>query len=423
MAFAQPGRSGPPDGGVVNRLVHRALVALAHGVPSIQDEIDCADLLVASGYEAEARRLHDLIDLRRGLWPAGPATRDAGRPGGSETFSLEIAIADLSRLMMIAPPVMTCEAGAEGFVLPVLGIAEPDAALLCSALVSTLSRPEGPDTHHALAAILDAIRAEILDRPDTPADLVGQPVSTLVSYAVVAGLRDWTLAHHDLAYAPFGSAALLHAAARCRAGGLGPWLDNVPLLLRTSQDVFALARIAQERAGQPIDDDALERWSGLLALSLDPGMQLDIIDDLGDRGMQRALRQLLSDIIRAPGRALEREMLWRIRDAGIDNGDYDLATGAQRRLATRDPHSRVEWMVLGEVQASGGDYDGAERSLRTALSLEPDDRPTIERLDAVLTRNFAGFAIRTGFGSSRDRILRRTARLERFAAASGKTKS
>jgi tetratricopeptide (TPR) repeat protein len=415
-----------------------------------QDYVDCAELAMAAGLREQARHLYQLAFLRRGFAPAqlreqAEVARQTGLWGdaGLETataattdapmarFSVDIALAELRGLRGRAGIADTVEetgsdtfgaAAFERLPLPVPPPITPQSADIhameaCDALFRAL-RSEVGDGGEALAALLDQLRHAILDAParDLAGDIVN--IERLATRFVFDSIQHFLQANFQLAYAPYGSAALLHASARLSPAGLGAYLTNVRGIIRNSRDVFALVQLAAGRAaGEELDLAAVDRWSVLLATHLSGPALLDLIDDLGDVGLLRPLCGLLAGAIWRSGIRRDYDAVWRIRDAFLDLGDLELGASAQRVVALWAGNNRVEWTILGEIHATAGDVERAEAAFARALAIAPGDPGVVERVTAMRAGHFTPFAILGGFATPKPRQRARFARQAQRAAA------
>jgi hypothetical protein len=224
-------------------------------------------------------------------------------------------------------------------------------------------------------------------------------------------VRQFLLATHDLVHAlPHGS-TLFDQASRLDPAALGPYFANLRFVIRDARDIFALIEVAGDRPAA----DEVERWCIFLSGFLTHGQTLDLVDELGDRGMRRALYTLLARIARSSAVEQPRDIVWRIRDAGIDIGDWKLGVDAQTLVVLWTPTDVTERLVLGDLRAGAGDVAGAETAYSQALILEPGGHDAKDRL-AGLRDNRAAVP-RHGFGTTPGRLRLRRARLAAFAAA------
>jgi hypothetical protein len=231
------------------------------------------------------------------------------------------------------------------------------------------------------------------------------------------GLRSFLASNYDLAYAPFGSPELFHAAARLSDAGLGSYLTNTPRLIRRSRDIFGMTQLAAgKQADGTIARDLLERWSVLFSQHFPNSLLHELLEELGDLGLMRAVWAIYARILRCSDRSRDPGPLWCIRDIGLDNNDVPLALAAQRTIVHSRPNSSIEWIVLGEIEATYGDPNKAMAAFGRGLSIEPDHQGARERLKALQFGTFEQFAITGGFGTSDRRKLVRSARQQTAVA-------
>ena len=182
----------------------------------------------------------------------------------------------------------------------------------------------------------------------------GLALPDLAARLAFNSLRRFAIANAALMAPPFGSPALAAAVATLDDDGLGPYFRHVRHLIQDAPSLLGLIRRAADRAGGAGDADRLERWAFLLGARTQDGCKKDLVDDLADRGMLRAIRGLL-DLERHRDGKPDRSLLWRIRDAGLDTGDAVLAASAQRAIAEGWPADPVEWIILADIEATVGD--------------------------------------------------------------------
>jgi hypothetical protein len=449
--------AAPPGGieplGSISRhtaaaLFRSRLILAGRDLSFTQDYVDCAELAAAAGLRDAARHLYQLAFLRRGfapdqireqaeiarrtgLWGDGGLDRAAATDAPATGFSVDIALTELRQLRsQFAGADAYAEADADGVgaaffehlplptPLPIAPESTDMHALEASDALFRLLRSPDEDGGEALADLLGQLRHSILDAPAR--DLVGNidDIERIASRFVFNSLQQFLHGNYQLGYAPFGSAGLLHASARLAPGGLGSYLTNVRSIIRSSRDIFALIQLASGRAsGEPLDIAAVEHWSVLLAIHLPSSGLLDLVDDLGDHGLRRALAGLLAAAVWRSNIRRDYDVVWRIRDAFIDNGDLELGASAQRVVALWAVNNRIEWTILGEIHATGGDLDRAEAAFAQALEITPREPGVIERITAMRAGLFAPFAIRGGFGTPKARQRVRFARQAQVTAA------
>jgi hypothetical protein len=420
-ATAMPVSTDVPSVGATSTL-RRALVVAGDRFATPQDQMDCAELLLSTGFPDAARILYEMVFIRTGfssrsvdmqraivrrtgLWQdlhhADPLPVDTG------IFVIDRAVADLKRLMAIPldPDASRLPIGPDRDILmdvPQPGVRRPDldgAAFgeILTLLYGLLARGDGP----ALADIMDMARERIVVPPEYAlAAHFNADIVDLAAMVAFNALRRFLRANHALAWAPFGSPALFAAAARIEEGGLGPYLTNMPCLIRNSRDILGLLDLAGLQVAGP-QREPLERWCVLLAAHLSSGDQVALADDLGDLGLLRALCGLLDAARRNPDR--RSYLLWAIRDAALDHGNSALAIAAQTAIVAISNRKSGELVVLAEILATGDAADAAEEALVKAVAAAPHDRAAAARLAALRENRFEAYRAARGFGSSRHR--------------------
>ena len=409
--------------------VRRALLQCAGGDAPVQDQLDAAELVLAAGLTDAARTLYDVafvcmgfhaarlrqqyaIIARTGLW--GPADPDrAVLSPATPAYQAAAAVAELQHLMATAdlPPLPPDGAGiAAGYAAASTAETPDTLQRLAARLHALLRRPSGASTFQPLETVLAQLRAALLDGPGFDAAChPGVPLDILCAGVASGNLRGFLGRHRELAYAPFGSARLLHAAARLGLGGLGPYGSGTVRLARRSRDLLGLIQLADASPGL---QDRLERWAVLLSQHWpDPALH-DLVHDLADAGLMRATWGVLERAASRPGPALDPGLLWCLRDAGLDNGDPALAVRAQRLVVRARPGQGNEWIVLGEVEAAAGDHAAAERAFTTGLGIDPDHVVGQQRLAELRADGAAALAPDSGYGTPPSRKLARLRRRE-----------
>jgi hypothetical protein len=419
-------------------LLRRALLRASQDTAVLQDLVDCAELALAADLRDTARVLYGLVFLHVGFSSEGLAFQEqvgrrsrlwSGPPSGSQAsgtappaFSVEIAVAELQSLMRLRPQ----------FAPP------PD---LASLLPPDEPPSLGTTARLRIADLQGRVEGELGEIPQLQSrGALGDMLSNLMTESLSAGpiaLEDYLdqstsalaalLALHRLQRLLLGAADLLAAtprdvlfqeAGRLRPGGLGPYFSNVRLVIRTPHDVFALIEAAAE--GHLADAD-FEDWCVLLSSRMHPGELGDFAEELGDRGMTRALRRLLVRCARASRFEQHPGIVWRIRDAAIDLGDLWLAADAQRLVALWNRTNWVEWSILADILATLGDKPAAETTFERCLRLEPGNEGVRERVAALCSGSFSQFEISHGYLSSPARRGRRQTRLRQPTRASAST--
>jgi len=406
-------------------LLWRGGLADAAPVPTGRDLADWAGRLADAGEDAGAALLFDVAALFQGFSPQAIASRQGAAaampfgqnpaPAGHWTLHRGLAeLRDLARMAAaagrprLADPPLPAQSGrpdnpagiGEGTPAPA---AMGDIAVVARQLRASL---ESASTDMGELAMLLASLAEAGRRcPALDYRAFAQaPLGLLVPAIATAGLIDFALSTRDLWGAPLGSPALFHHAARLDSAGLGPYLGNVGRLTRNSRDVIDLAAIAHDAAVEAGDEEAAPAaWIVLLSRGCRDELLREVVDDLGDQAMHDALAAILDRVASRPAAAIDADMVRRLRDAGLDNADYALAARAQQVIVRLAPDNRLEGVILGSIEASGGEFGRAEAIFRHWLALAPDDLDLRERLLAVKTDRFDRFAIPHGYGSPADR--------------------
>lgn len=442
MTGMQPhfGLDGEGAYGAAVSLLRRSLVIAARDDGSVQDQIDCAELALAAGAPDSARLLYDVLFLRTGFSPARQNWQRAiaARTGlwrDDEPFdpaaeevrsgsSIDIAIAELTRLIERIADLPALPVSPIDFIRPYATSADAPVAppplppflpaladgcrRLCRLLRAPLAGGAGGDLAALLAQFDDRIGGAA---PIGVSNHLGAPIEQLCAIFAYDRLRGFLLTRRDLFRSPFGSAALFHAAARLDPAGLGPYFDNVGRLLRTSRDLFGLIRLAHGDRAE-IAPDSLERWLILLSADFDKATLLDLIDELADRRLTRAMGALLDVIGRSAPARRDHQFVWRLRDGALDIGDVALAIRAQELAVLWSADNRVEWTILGDINATVGDIPAARRAYARCMTIAPRNPGTRDRLTALRTGRFDCYAVVAGFGTPKARQNMRLARRE-----------
>lgn len=388
----------------------------------------CADLLREAAWEAPAQALEALGALREGfsaeaVWRRAVCAERVGRdrdadiptcrPAG-ETPA-EAAWRDV-RAVMDQQPALSRVATFDGrasrealrSTAPSEGALTPDRLPALGdpleALRGALGREGDNDALAAVSASLGALRTLALD--PAPFDLAhGDARVTELAWRLVSeSTRTWLLDVYDLAFPPFGSAAVLHIAARSPGSGLGPYAGHVQRLLRNGRELLGLVQLADGRPlDRHVDAETLARLPAFLASQTSGGLRLDILHELADVGLLPALWAILTLGLRRTGRPMERGLLQTLRDAGMDLGDLDLAWTAQHHLAQTWSDDEHEWLALADISAYRGEFQTAEELFTRALQLDPDNGHAARCLSALRAGDHGGFVNRGGFGTPDDR--------------------
>ena len=408
--------------------VRRALLRCAGGNAPVQDQLDTAELVLAAGLADAARTLYEVafvcmgfhpvrlrqqygIIARTSLW--GPADPDRAVPSpAGPGHQAAAAVAELQQLMATADlmPLPQDGAGIRSAYAKATASVPPDSlTTLCARLHVLLRQPGDAWTLDELGTVLARLRDHLLDGPGFDAARhAGAPLDVLCAGVAREGLRGFLGRNRDLAYAPFGSTGLLHGVARLGLGGLGPYLSGTARLTRRSRDLLGLIQLADGSPGR----DRWDRWAVLLSQHWpDPALH-DLVHDLADAGLMRAVSGILERAALRLGPAPDPGLLWCLRDAGLDTGDPALAVRAQWLVVQSRADQAGEWVVLGEVEAAAGNLAAAERAFVTALGIDPGHQVGRQRL-ATLREDRTGDFVRVeGYGTPQSRKLARLRRRE-----------
>ena len=419
-------------------VLRRSLLRLALAPSALDDQIDCADLAAMAGFPDVARVLYDVMficggfsaariahqaEIARstGLW--GPGWSAPAAPGGIGDNAAGVAIAQLSQIAASPegrlPPPAAPGAAAKAGSAP--GYAGPPAsafAALCRQVCDAFRQDKTEQSRAACDRSVRRLQREVLGRPFVdPSTFCEASTPVLAASIAFNILRDFLVSIRDLMEPPYGSVELFLATARLDDDGLGPYFSRADQFARTIRDVFGLIQLAVATdLDEEVDRDALERWSVLLSWRFGDGLMHDLVDALGDYGLMRALRAICERAAAQLASRTDPGLMWRIRDAGLDNEDFALAARAQELIATLRPDNAVEWVVLGEIEATRGNGPAAEAAFTEALTLDRHNRGAQERLEALQAGQFARFKVTSGFGTGEERKLVRRKRLLRERA-------
>ena len=386
-------------------------------VPTGRRIFEWGELLARSGAEDLAAILFDVAALHLGFgsW----REYDGGRPSGrGEGWTLQRALSDLqeiaTRLADTAVPTFNSLPKLQYSGIPnnPLGIGPDvpispmpeDIAATAAKLRRILEDRSGAELGDA-EGILAALRETNLRFPRFDFRVYRHgPLPALVTAIATIGLIDFALSTRDLTAAPCGSITLLHRSAHLDPAGLGPYFSNIGRLTRHSQDVFDLARSASkaQRSTGNADNDA-GPWIALLTRGCHGALMLEIIDDLGDLAAEDVLSAILDRVASRPDSAIDVQLIMRLRDAALDNLDYQTAAKAQEVLVRLFPDQPLEKFIHGSIMASGGEFAKAEDLFRSLLADSPEDEDIFKRLLAVKANRFDEFAVSEGYGSPADR--------------------
>ena len=377
-----------PPNGAINRVLRRSLLLLTRDSSTVQDRLDLAELADEVGVPYLAAIARDLAMLRQGFAVDRPAI-------ATPTESIQRAVDELRDLMSDGTTTVSAAMGQAD-----------DAVSACAAFCRLFSAPLDEVSEGKLAGLLLAWRGLAESRTADPRDYADATLADLAGAFAASELSAFLHRNHTLAFQPFGSARLLHRAARLGQGGLGPYLSHVRNIVRSGRDVLGLITLAAGE-GTPA---TIERWVPPLAAYLPEHLSEDLTDELADLGLIGAVRALLHTTLQRSDR---HGLLRRLRDAALDLGDDALAISVQHHLANLMRFNAVEWRCLGAMLATAGSNDAGEAAFLHAEKLAPNDPVTVEHLAALRAGDFSAFAVTAGFGTpeyrKRLRFARRTA--------------
>jgi len=372
----------PARDGAIERMLRRALLLLTRDTSTVQDRLDLAELAEAVGAPGLGRLARDTAMLRQGFASA-PVSIDA--PLGS----IERAVHELTDL--IREPASPLAANPPGVM---------DATAACATFCRLLGAPLDTANEAALAGLLIAWRESAEAPQADPQGHADAGLDALSSAFAARELLAFLRRNHDIAFAPYGSARLLHRAAHLAMGGLGPYLTGVGNIVRSGRDLLGLITLA---GGNP---KQVARWVVPLAAHLPEHIAIALADELADLGMIDAIRGLLAAALRRPDRL---GLLRHLRDAALDLGDDVLALSAQHGVLDLAKFDAIEWRCMGDMLAAA-DADGAMAAYAYAAKVTPGDAQTISRLEAARAGDLQTFAVTGGFTTARPRQLLRFAR-------------
>jgi hypothetical protein len=355
---------------------------------------DCADLAALTGASGVEDAFRQIAHLLRGFAPetAGRQTAPAA--------AINRAVTELRNLMQSCPDEGGPYTG-EQSEAPVRSdaVSQPGSLLLLpEAYVSAIETEDS----ERLAQLI-AVTSALLPVAKAPVALDGAMSLAELADAVIGHhLQIFLESNFALHQPPFGSPALLIAAARLSHGALGPYLSGVGRLLQRASDLFGFVALAAQGVGS-VD---LERWLIVLASKLNRHHKHDLIDDLADRGRVDALRGVYE--IERQGSSCSDSVLRQIRDAALDLGDLALATNAQSRLVELSLYSVHERVVLAEIYGTSGAPEPALDALQTAQKLDALDQQTLSRIDALRSNKFERYHVNWGYHSTARQISLRS---------------
>lgn len=369
----------------IDRLLRRSLLMLARDAATVQDKIDFASL-------ADAVSASDAAEVARAAAMLRQGFRDAQADIPAPHSSIARAVAEL-RAIMATTPGHAVAARVEAV--------DPIAA--CLLLTRLLAAPLDRDNEETLAGLLAAWRGLADADPVGGGQHVDEALSGLISAFATFELQAFLNRNHALAFAPSGSARLLHHSARLAPGGLGPYFSGVANIVRGAEDVLGLIALAAGNDAQAM----VALWVVPLAHSLPEGTTIALADELADLGLVGAIRGLLHMAVRRTDRV---GLIRCLRDAALDLGDEMLALSAQEAVIARAPFDVVEWRCLAAMLATAKAAEAAEAALDYAAKLSPDDAHIQTDLVSVKAGNLAEIAIDGGFGTPLRRKKIRSAR-------------
>ncbi len=414
-----------------------ALLASAHG-PSVQDQLDLAEVCLSANLPSAARLLFEAafvhqgfsrqmlaaqsrIAARTGLWPGTSVAADCG-PAHAGTVG--IAIADMRALARAVGGRMARAMASRQR----RDNTEPSPHSTSMSLQASANSSVPGDLEQALHALFIWLRGEAVPgRWGTPEALItfltgltrrspafdhrwfaSASLPLLASAVAFASLREFLLANRDLMAEPLGSPELLRCAAGLDSSGLGPYFSNVQRLARKSRDVSELAYVAVDAAAAEGVAIGPEPWIALLSRSCATALLSEIIDDLGDRNALPALSILFDRAASLPDNRIDLSLITRLRDTALDCLDYDLASRAQAVVVRLKPAALQELLMLGDIDGTAGRINAAEQSFVAYLEFVPGDENATERLMALRSRKFSPFRIARGSGTPHERRLNRS---------------
>ena len=394
----------------VEALLRQLLIGQASR-QSATDCIDCAELLHGLGLTDFARTCLKAGFLWMGFsrvqverqalaapWAGLAAAEQGVAPAprlAKDASTLALAVADLRRLMRQVPcaplpdrlPATLCDGStARGGSPRALAAVRPkrsldDLARLCEALYDGLSLPAAGSDASGSDDLLTILHDELLsqDGPPAAAPMDG-PLAAHVAFFSVSNTRRFLFANYDLAYGPHGSWRLLHEAARLDPAGLGPYLTNVPRLLRSAADLFELLQLADAECPGGADGATSTGWLVALSQHTHGPILRDLLDRLTAQGDLVAARRILARLERRHDCGQDVGLLRRTRDAALDQGDFDLALRVQARVTSLRPDDADERSMLDDIRVSAGRF--AEPAASSPIGLLSDPPPGLGPLVA-----------------------------------------
>jgi hypothetical protein len=404
-------------------LLRVALLRAARDDATLQDRIDCAELAQATGDDALARLLYDVVFVRLGFGPrelemqaaimhaAGFPTYSADVrpvpivPGGAST--IDLAMADLQALVSARqqehapPPPDIVEETGTSF----------DSQL--GALVLALRNGPANASTRLPLRVAHFWKSILAITPVDPLDDVGADPATLGRTLARFDLHRLFAPFHDLAADLRGSPALLHALASLSREGLGAWFSNVDNIIRNGGDLLAM--LAMLTPGDSWTSETRLLWLAPMTANLSEARLIEVVDVLGDLGAAQALDRLFAA---GSHRRHSYIVAQRFRDTALDLQHWPLAIAAQEQAMRAANHNPGELRVLADIVASSGDFRYARELLLRYSGLQSDDAGTAYRLRAVDAEDYSPFLISAGL--SNEAFRRHMRRVARERAADGR---
>jgi ADP-heptose:LPS heptosyltransferase len=382
--------------------LHRALEGLGS---DFDDLAALADVAEAARAEAPGatQLIYLTLLLRIGAAPDARVTRQAWRErsgillqtsGGEAAREPRPALDTLLEELAVLPRISARQASAA----PATGGADPATAAL--RLLQALHCAETADRWDTIAAAVDVLArlaaSPLGGKPDaSPADR---------AYGVAIGaLRSYLLDVLDLAQGPQGSPELLCAVFHAHLSGAGDLGLRAADRLDGGCEALAALQLALGERLTAVEPAVLDRALNLVARRAPAWLRRDIVDELADLGLRAPLRRAMDAVLRAPDHRRDREELQRLRDAGLDLGDLELAWDAQTLLAQIWSDDANERQALGDIAAYRRDYLRAEQLYEDALRRSPDLSHARSCLEALRAGDHARIFNAGGFGSSEER--------------------
>jgi tetratricopeptide (TPR) repeat protein len=354
-----------------------------------------------SGFSRSATDFQQRIADQAGLWDEFGA--ESGWDEKVTGFSVDIAIAELRRLMALG---RLSDSGAQENVLK----SEKSGNIESRLFIDNKAQLDLFDHSSSILRSISSLAAQGVlagKLRELSADnrllhvfeleeCLGEDTSYLAAVAGFLGLQRFMLFAHEILEVDSFIPGFFKEAGRFQVAALGPYFSNIFMLIRNADDIFALI----DGAAADTDEKQCELWSVILSSQLPEAERGALIDALGDRAMISGLEAQLNRTVR--WLPFERRFgdLRRIRDALLDLGELQLAEKAQQALAGWSASSAVEWLVLGIIRGSLGDFEGAEKAFERSLELDPRQSGAIERLTAMRSGSFEQYSIRHGYHSS-----------------------